>query len=128
MRELTADLSNPVVSISRQGAGLVDAYRAIKTSTVAYVPDQVGSVSFGAKAVVDRKRLLDAALDRAQRGAPLETVPGDWNSAAVGTVEDIRQGQIALLGGVKLAMGLPLFAPLLVVTWLVVRAAYRGRD
>ena len=36
--------------------------------------------------------------------------------------------QIALLGGVKLAMGLPLFAPLLVVTWLVVRAAYRRRD
>lgn len=63
-------------------------------------PDQ-GQLYFGAKAVVDRKRLLDAALDRAQRGAPLETVPGDWNSAAVGTVEDIRQGQIALLGGLQ---------------------------
>lgn len=36
--------------------------------------------------------------------------------------------QLALLGTVKLAMGLPLFAPLLVVTWLVVRAAYRDRD
>jgi signal transduction histidine kinase len=52
---------------------------------------------FGARAVLDRKRLLAAALDRAQRGAPLETVAGDWNSAAVGTVEDIRLGQIALL-------------------------------
>lgn len=52
---------------------------------------------FGARAVLDRKRLLAAALDRAQRGAPLETVAGDWNSAAVGTVEDIRQGEIMLL-------------------------------
>ena len=56
---------------------------------------------FGARAVLDRKRLLAAALDRAQRGAPLETVAGDWNSAAVGTVENIRQGQIALLSKLR---------------------------
>ncbi len=52
---------------------------------------------FTAGAVVDRKRLLDAALDRAARGAPLEIVPGDWNSAAAGTVETIWQGQGMLL-------------------------------
>ncbi|MGH3525962.1 MAG: nitrate- and nitrite sensing domain-containing protein [Pseudonocardiaceae bacterium] len=56
---------------------------------------------FGARSVLDRKRLLATALDRAQRGAPLETVAGDWNSAAVGTVEDIRQGQITLLGKLR---------------------------
>jgi signal transduction histidine kinase len=48
-------------------------------------------------AVVDRKRLLDAALDRAARKAPLGTAPGDWNAAAVGTVEAIRQGETILL-------------------------------
>ncbi|HEV7451621.1 MAG TPA: nitrate- and nitrite sensing domain-containing protein [Pseudonocardiaceae bacterium] len=48
-------------------------------------------------AVVDRKRLLDAALDRATRRAPLGTAPGDWNAAAVGTVEAIRQGETTLL-------------------------------
>lgn len=52
---------------------------------------------FAAKAVVDRKRLLDAVLDRAVRAAPLETVPGDWNSAGAGTVETIWQGQSTLL-------------------------------
>lgn len=60
-----------------------------------------GQLYFGARAVLDRKRLLAAALDRAQRGAPLETVPGDWNSAAVGTVEDIRQGQMTLLSELR---------------------------
>ncbi len=63
-------------------------------------PEQ-GQLYFGARAVVDRKRLLSAALDRAQRGAPLETVPGDWSSAAVGTVEDIRQGEITLLSELR---------------------------
>lgn len=33
-------------------------------------------------------------------------------------------GQIQLLGTFKLVMGLPLFAPLLVVSWLLVRAAF----
>jgi signal transduction histidine kinase len=46
---------------------------------------------FDAVAVIDRKRLLDAALGRAVRGAPLETAAGDWNSAAAGTVETMRQ-------------------------------------
>jgi signal transduction histidine kinase len=63
-------------------------------------PEQ-GQLYFGARAVVDRKRLLSAALDRAQRGAPLETVPGDWNSAAVGTVEDVRQGENTLLSELR---------------------------
>ncbi|MGH3786208.1 MAG: nitrate- and nitrite sensing domain-containing protein, partial [Pseudonocardiaceae bacterium] len=54
-----------------------------------------------ARAVVDRKRLLDAALDRAQRGAALETVPGDWNSAAAGTVETIRQGETSVLNELR---------------------------
>ncbi|MDQ4104438.1 MAG: nitrate- and nitrite sensing domain-containing protein [Actinomycetota bacterium] len=53
------------------------------------------------RAVVDRKRLLDAALTRAQRGTPLETVPGDWNSAAVGTVEAIRQDETNLLNELR---------------------------
>lgn len=35
-----------------------------------------------------------------------------------------RESAVALLGTLKIAMGLPLFAPLLAVTWLVVRAAY----
>jgi len=60
---------------------------------------------FGARAVLDRKRLLDAALDRAVRAAPLETVPGDWNSAAAGTVETIWQGQTALLGELRTGTG-----------------------
>ena len=63
-------------------------------------PEQ-GHLYFGARAVLDRKRLLAAALDRAQRGAPLETVAGDWNSAAVGTVEDIRQGELSLLSQLR---------------------------
>jgi signal transduction histidine kinase len=54
-----------------------------------------------AKAVTDRKRLLDAALDRALRGAPLEMVPGDWNSAASATVEWIWQGHLTLLGELR---------------------------
>jgi signal transduction histidine kinase len=54
-----------------------------------------------ARAVVDRKRLLEVALSRAQRGAPLETVPGDWNSAAAGTVETIRQGETSLLNELR---------------------------
>jgi signal transduction histidine kinase len=56
---------------------------------------------FTARSVGDRKRLLDAALDRAAVGAPLETVPGDWNSAAAGTVEAIWQGQSTLLGDLR---------------------------
>jgi signal transduction histidine kinase len=52
---------------------------------------------FTARVMVDRKRLLDAVLGRALRAAPLETVPGDWNSAAAGTVETIWQGQSTLL-------------------------------
>lgn len=36
-------------------------------------------------------------------------------------------GEVALLGTLKLVMGLPLFAPLLAVTWIAVRAAY-ARD
>ncbi len=56
---------------------------------------------FTARAVGDRRRLLDAALERAVRGAPLETVPGDWNSAASGTVEGIWQGQSTLLSDLR---------------------------
>jgi signal transduction histidine kinase len=56
---------------------------------------------FTARAVVDRKRLLDAVLDRAVRGVPLDTVPGDWNSAAAGTVETIWQGQSTLLNDLR---------------------------
>ncbi|WP_204976565.1 DUF3159 domain-containing protein [Microbacterium esteraromaticum] len=33
--------------------------------------------------------------------------------------------QVTLLGTLKLVMGLPLFAPMVAVTWLVVRALYR---
>jgi signal transduction histidine kinase len=53
---------------------------------------------FTARSVVDRQRLLDAAVDRAVRGAPLETVPADWESAAEGAVQTIHQGQDDLLG------------------------------
>jgi signal transduction histidine kinase len=56
---------------------------------------------FNTMAVVDRKRLLSAALDRASRGAPLETVPGDWNSAAAGTVETMHQGVATLLNELR---------------------------
>ncbi|MDJ1115426.1 DUF3159 domain-containing protein [Microbacterium dauci] len=37
-------------------------------------------------------------------------------------------GEVALLGTLKLIMGLPLFAPLVAVTWLAVRAVYPRRD
>lgn len=60
---------------------------------------------FGARTVLDRKRLLNAALERAMRAAPLDTVPGDWNSAAAGTVETIWQGQTALLGQLRTGTG-----------------------
>ncbi|MGH3825228.1 MAG: sensor histidine kinase [Pseudonocardiaceae bacterium] len=63
-------------------------------------PDQ-RQFYFAARAVVDRKRLLDAVLDRTMRAAPLETVPGDWNSAAAGTVETIWQGQSTLLDDLR---------------------------
>ena len=33
-------------------------------------------------------------------------------------------GDVPALGTLKIAMGLPLFAPLVVVTWLVARALY----
>ncbi|MGQ0717632.1 MAG: sensor histidine kinase [Pseudonocardiales bacterium] len=58
---------------------------------------------FSTRAVVDRKRLLEAALDRAVQAAPLATVPGDWNSAAAGTVEAIRQGEISQLNDLRAA-------------------------
>ncbi|TQK19496.1 uncharacterized protein DUF3159 [Microbacterium sp. SLBN-154] len=38
--------------------------------------------------------------------------------------ESQRDSAVALLGTLKLVMGIPLFAPLLAVTWLVVRALY----
>jgi signal transduction histidine kinase len=60
---------------------------------------------FATRAVVDRKRLLDAVLDRAARGAPLDTVPGDWNSAAAGTIEAIHQGETALLNQLRTDTG-----------------------
>lgn len=37
---------------------------------------------------------------------------------------DNRESAVALLGTLKIVMGLPLFAPLLAVTWLAVRAVY----
>ncbi|MGH4006644.1 MAG: sensor histidine kinase, partial [Pseudonocardiaceae bacterium] len=58
---------------------------------------------FSTRAVLDRKRLLDAALDRAVRAAPLATVPGDWNAAAAGTVEAIRQGETTQLNDLRAA-------------------------
>lgn len=61
---------------------------------------------FAARTMTDRKRLLDTALDRAVRGAPLETVPGDWNSAAAGTVETIWQGQTTQFGELRRAAGM----------------------
>jgi hypothetical protein len=36
--------------------------------------------------------------------------------------------QVTLLGTLKLVMGLPLFAPMVAVTWLVVRALYRRAE
>lgn len=56
---------------------------------------------FDATVVGDRKRLLDAALDRAVRGAQLETVRSDWNSAASGTVETIHQGLDTLVNELR---------------------------
>jgi len=38
-----------------------------------------------------------------------------------------RESAVALLGTLKIAMGLPLFAPLLAVTWLTARALYPRR-
>ncbi|HKR48443.1 MAG TPA: nitrate- and nitrite sensing domain-containing protein [Pseudonocardiaceae bacterium] len=55
------------------------------------------------KVVIDRQRLLDAALDRAARAVPLQTAPGDWSSAAAGTVEGIRQGEITQLNELRTA-------------------------
>ncbi|WP_104169734.1 DUF3159 domain-containing protein [Cryobacterium sp. M23] len=37
-------------------------------------------------------------------------------------------GNVEWLGAVKLLMGIPLYAPLLVISWLVVRAVYRVDD
>src|SRR5918997_2673180 len=62
-----------------------------------------GSQLFEARAVIDRKRLLEAALDRAVRQASLQTVPADWNSAAAGTVEAIRQAEITQLNALRTA-------------------------
>ena len=62
-----------------------------------------GSQLFEARAVIDRKRLLEAALDRAVRQASLQTVPADWNSAAAGSVEAIRQGEITQLNALRTA-------------------------
>jgi len=56
---------------------------------------------FDTVAAVDRKRLLLAVLDRAMRGAPLETVPGDWSSAAAGTTVTIHQGVATLLNELR---------------------------
>ena len=64
-------------------------------------PDQ-RELYFDTRAVLDRKRLLEAALDRAVRAAPLETVPGDWNSAAAGTVETMHQGITTLLSELRM--------------------------
>ena len=37
---------------------------------------------------------------------------------------DVLAGDVTALGTLKLFMGLPLFAPLVAVTWLAVRALY----
>ncbi|MCW5853245.1 MAG: S8 family serine peptidase, partial [Anaerolineae bacterium] len=39
--------------ISRQGAGVINAYRAVRTTTLAMGPNQTGGISFGFKAVVN---------------------------------------------------------------------------
>ncbi len=39
--------------VSRQGAGVIDAYHAVRTTTLAMGPNQTGGVSFGFKAVVN---------------------------------------------------------------------------
>ncbi|HET9254443.1 MAG TPA: nitrate- and nitrite sensing domain-containing protein [Pseudonocardiaceae bacterium] len=59
------------------------------------------SSSFQARVVTDRRRLLDAALEHAVRRAPLEAVPDAWNAAASATVEELWQGQITLLSGLR---------------------------
>ena len=45
------------VSLSRQGAGLVDAYKAATTRTLIWVPDAVASLSFGFQAVDGTKSI-----------------------------------------------------------------------
>ncbi len=57
IRELLPDVTSRVIPLSWQGAGLVDAYRAVKTTTLAWVPDQVGSVSYGFNAVTTSKTM-----------------------------------------------------------------------
>src|SRR5699024_7586901 len=40
----------------------------------------------------------------------------------------LADADVQVLGTVKLVMGIPLFAPLVAVTWLVVRATYAKRE
>ncbi|MGH3807037.1 MAG: sensor histidine kinase, partial [Pseudonocardiaceae bacterium] len=92
---LSGGLSAEQVTILRDSEVRFDA--AADEFSQALSPGQQQNY-FTAKSVVDRQRLLDAAVDRAVRAAPLETVPADWESAAEGAIETIHQGQITLLG------------------------------
>ncbi|MGH3827033.1 MAG: HAMP domain-containing sensor histidine kinase, partial [Pseudonocardiaceae bacterium] len=56
---------------------------------------------FDSAASVDRTRLLVAALDRAVRAAPLETVPADWNAASSGTIVAMHQAVDTLLNELR---------------------------
>ena len=67
------------VSLSRQGAGLVDAYKAATTKTLIWVPDAVASVSFGFQAVDGTKSItrqfVVANKDTAERTYDLSFAP-----------------------------------------------------
>ncbi len=100
---LLAGILSGVLSAEQQAALRTADARfdaAVEEFTQAVPPPQRDLYS-NTGVVVDRKRLLDAALGRAVRKAPLETVPGDWNAAALGTVETIRQGETTLLNGLR---------------------------
>ncbi|MCW5851878.1 MAG: S8 family serine peptidase [Anaerolineae bacterium] len=55
IKELLPNVTSRVIPLSWQGAGLVDAYKAVKTTTIAWVPDYVGTVSYGFNAVTTSK-------------------------------------------------------------------------
>ncbi|MCW5851572.1 MAG: S8 family serine peptidase, partial [Anaerolineae bacterium] len=97
-----------VVPISRQGAGLVDAYKAVKTTTVAYAPNQVGSVSFGFKAVVntssETKTFIVSNKGTTERTYNLQFAFQDPSVAPAGSTVTVSPSTVTLPAGATQAV------------------------
>lgn len=89
------------VSLSRQGAGLVNAYKAATTKTLIWVPDAVASVSFGFQAVDGTKSItrqfMVANKDTTERTYDLSFAP--FTPLPAGTTVSLSPSSVTVPAG-----------------------------